>query len=68
MIFLSVIQHCQSAPLPLTEPIELYEINDQNQTGEIFLTINENAPELHFGQDSNNQIIIFMNSDQYFEG
>ena len=67
LIVLSAIQHCQSAPLPLIEPIMMYEINDQNQAGEISLTINENSPEFHSGQDSNDQIIIFTD-DQHFDG
>ena len=60
---------CKAAPVPHLTPINLYEINDENQANEITVTTNQNAPtELHFGQDSNNQIIIFTDSNDYFDG
>ena len=62
------MEHCQSAPH--SEPItyRVYEISDQNEPNEISVTLNENPSELHFGEDSNDQIMIFMDSDQHFDG
>ena len=60
---------CKAAPVPHLASIKLYKITDEDQTEELTVTTNDHAPtELHFGQDSNNQIIIFTDSNDYFDG
>ena len=62
------MQHCQSAPHLKSINYSVYEISDQNEPNEISVTLNENPSAIHFGEDSNDQIMIFMDSDQHFDG
>ena len=60
-----------SAPIRETNTNTMFQISDQNQGLQISFVINGNdntPPELHFGSDTNNQIIIFHSDDPFFEG
>ena len=73
MILLSIMLlswHASSAPLREEKKIIRFQSYNQNHLQYIFVLIDDylNAPsKLHFGSDTDNNIIIFDNNEPFFE-